>query len=166
MPPGPLEIREKSYLTDAPPSDMPTNNVKLYQQKTATLSIQHICHVESCNVGAAATYMPAPLVLLSPTPLLFKHAYWLSGAARCMLARLWPLNQHACCPFVTQYCMSAGVVLLYLLYLLIWCLTISRACWYGVSLSAVPAGVVLHYRPCPLVCYLTINHACWCGASL
>ena len=30
MPPGPLEIKEKSYLTDAPPSDMPTNTVKLY----------------------------------------------------------------------------------------------------------------------------------------
>ena len=30
MPPGPLEIKEKSYLTDSPPSDMPTNTVKLY----------------------------------------------------------------------------------------------------------------------------------------
>ena len=27
MPPGELEIKEKSYLTDAPPSDMPTNTV-------------------------------------------------------------------------------------------------------------------------------------------
>ena len=35
---------------------------------------------------------------------LFKHAYWLSTAARWMLAGLWPLNQHACWPFVTQYC--------------------------------------------------------------
>ena len=108
--------------------------------------------------------MPAGLVLLSP--LLFKHAYWLSAAARWMLAGLWPLNQHACWPFVTLYCMSAGVVLLYLLYLLIWCLTISRACWYGISLSAVPTGMVLHYRSCLLVWYLTISHACWCGASL
>ena len=33
MPPGPLEIKEKSYLTDAPPSDMSTNNVKLYQPR-------------------------------------------------------------------------------------------------------------------------------------
>ena len=31
MPPGPLEIKTKSYLTDNPPSDMPTNTVKLYQ---------------------------------------------------------------------------------------------------------------------------------------
>ena len=56
-------------------------------------------------------------------------------------------------------------MLLYLLYLLVWCFTISHACWYGVSLSAVPAGVVLHYRPCLLVWYLTIIHACWCGVS-
>ena len=33
MPPGPLEIKEESYLTDAPPSDMPTNTVKLYQAR-------------------------------------------------------------------------------------------------------------------------------------
>ena len=33
MPPGPLEIKEKSYLTDAPPSNMPTNNVRLYQPR-------------------------------------------------------------------------------------------------------------------------------------
>ena len=50
--------------------------------------------------------------------------------------------------FLTQYFMSIGVVLPYLLYLLIWCLTISRACWYGISLSTVLAGVVLHYRSC------------------
>ena len=54
--------------------------------------MQHTCHVESCYVAAAATYMPAGLVLLSQTPLLFKHAYWLSAAARWMLAGLWPLN--------------------------------------------------------------------------
>ena len=29
MPPGPLKIKEKSYSTDSPPSDMPTNTVKL-----------------------------------------------------------------------------------------------------------------------------------------
>ena len=86
MSPGPLEIKEKSYLTDAPPSDMPINTVKLY-----TLSIQHTCHVESCYTAAAATYMPAGLVLLSQIPLMFKHAYWLSAAVRSMLAGLWPV---------------------------------------------------------------------------
>ena len=139
MPPGPLEIKEKSYLTDAPSSDTPTNTDKTLLAKTATLSIQHACCVESCYVTAAA---------------------------RWMLAGLWPLNQHACWPFVTQYCMSAGVVLLYLLYLLVWCLTISSVCWYCVSLSAVPADVVNHYRSCLLVWYITISHACWCGASI
>ena len=54
--------------------------------------------VESCYVAAAAaaTYMPADLVLLSQTSLLLKHAYWLSAAARWMNPGLWPLNQHAC----------------------------------------------------------------------
>ena len=87
MPPGPLEIKEKSYLTDAPPSDMP-NNTETLSAKTATLSIQHTCRVESCYVTAAATYMPAGLVLLSKTPLLFEHAYWLSASANWMLAGL------------------------------------------------------------------------------
>ena len=57
MPHGPLEIKEKSYLTDAPPSDMPTNNVKLYQLRllhcqynihaaprvAISLQLQYIC---------------------------------------------------------------------------------------------------------------------------
>ena len=76
MSPGPLDFKEKSYLTDVPPSHCEI------LANTATLSIQHTCHVESCYVAAAATYMPAGLVLLSQTPLLFKHAYWLSTAAR------------------------------------------------------------------------------------
>ena len=135
MAPGPLKIKEKSYLTDAPPSDMPPNTVKLYQ-----LSIQNTCRVESCSVAAAAAYMPAVLVLLPQTPLLFKHAYWLSAAAIWMLAGPWPLKQHACRPFATQYCHSY--------------------CCYGVSLSAVPADVVSYYKPCNLVWCLTISRAC------
>ena len=63
MPPGPLEIKEKSYLTDVPPS-----HCEILLAKTATLSIQHTCRVESCYVAAAARYMPAGLVLLSQTP--------------------------------------------------------------------------------------------------
>ena len=43
-------------------------------------------HVEGCYVAATETYMPAGLVLLSQTPLLFKHAFWLSAAARWTLA--------------------------------------------------------------------------------
>ena len=63
MPPSPLEIEEKRCLTDVLPSDMPNNTVKL-SAKTATLSKQHTCRVESCYVAAALTYMPAGLVLL------------------------------------------------------------------------------------------------------
>ena len=57
MHPGLLENKEKNYLTDAPPSDMPTNNVKLYQPRllhrqynihavlrvVMSLQLQHIC---------------------------------------------------------------------------------------------------------------------------
>ena len=77
-----------------------------YLRGRCSVKLQQICMrnwyysnnlpTESCSVAAAATYMPAGLVLLSPTPLLFKHAYWLSAAARWMLAGLWSLNQHAC----------------------------------------------------------------------
>ena len=85
--------REK--LLDRCPSIRHANKqCETLSAKTATLSIQHTCRVESCYVAAAATYMPVGLVLLSPTPLLFKHAYWLSAAARWMLAGLLPLNQH------------------------------------------------------------------------
>ena len=63
MLPGPLEIKEKNYLTDAPPLDMPTNNVKLYQPRLLHCQYKHICRVERCHVAAAATYMPAGLVL-------------------------------------------------------------------------------------------------------
>ena len=159
MPPGPLEIKEKSYLTDAPPSDMPTNNVKLYQPRSiATLSIQHTCRVESCYIAAAATNMPGGLVLLSQTPLLFKHAYcWVDG---CLLDCGHSIS------------MPADLLSLNIACLLAVCFSICYACWSGVSLSAVPAGMVSHYQPCLLAwCFiighaLTISLACWCCASL
>ena len=99
MPPDPLEIKEKSCLMDAPTSDMPANNVKLYQPRL--LHCQYnttymICREVLCGCSCNIQYTPAGLVLLSPTPLQFKHAYCLSAAARWILAGLWPLNQHAC----------------------------------------------------------------------
>ena len=119
------------------------------------------------------------------------------AAARWMLAGSLPLNHHANLLWLNP----AGILALcfsicHKLYLLIWCLTISRACWCdakghtiwcGASLSAVPAGavfhyglvfwcgasllamsvgVVPHYRPCLLVWCLAKGHAFWCGASL
>ena len=112
--------------------------------------------------------MPAGQVyLLLQTPLLFESAYWLSAAARWMLAGSLPLNP-AC--------------------ELMLCFPIRHTCWYGVSLSAVTAGEMPHYRPYLLMCCLnfspavlvwclSIGHAfllwClttgngfWCGASL
>ena len=90
-------------------------------------------HVElSC---CSCTYMPAGLVYLLPqTQLLFKYAYWLRDAAKWMLAGPLPLNRHACRSFDINSSMSAGVVFLHLPYMLVWYLTISRACWCGASL--------------------------------
>ena len=77
----------------------------------------------------------------------------------CKMDACWTVATQSACRLT--FCHSILV-----LYLLIWCHNSSRACWYGISLSAVPAGVVLRYRSCLLVWCLTISHACWCGASL
>ena len=107
----------------------------------------------------------------------------------CKMNACWTVATQTACllTFVTQYNMSAGVVLLYLLYLLICCLTINCAYWYGISLSpcllawcfiighafwfgtllsAMHVGVVPHCRSCLLVWCLTIGHAYWHGTSL
>ena len=118
--------------------------------------------------------MPAAIVLLPQTSLLFEHAYWLSAAANRMLAGLWPLNQHACWPFVTQYCLRcaslsaipAGMVSHYQPYLWVWWIIIGHTFWFGTSILAMPVGVVPHYKSCLLVWCLTVDHVFWCGASL
>ena len=142
---------QRVKLLDRYPSIRHANvDCETLSAKTATLSIQNTCLVKSCHVVASATYMPAGLMLLPQTPLLFNHAYWLSTVAIWMLVGLWSLNQHACRPFATQYCHSY--------------------CAYSVSLSAVPAGVVSnmhsgvvpHYQPW---CFI-IGHVFWCGTSL
>ena len=163
MPPGPLKIKEKSYLTNAPPSDMPTNTVKLYQPRllhcqynlhavsrvAMSLQLQHICLLaySYCHQHRCCSNMPTGRVLLQDGRLLD------CGHSISIPADLLSLNI-AC--------------------LLALCFSICYTCWYGVSLSAVPAGMVSHYQPCLLlhyrlcllVWYLTISHACWCGASL
>ena len=112
---------------------------------------------ESCYAAAAATCMPTGLVYLPQTPLLFKHAYWLSAAARWLPAGPLSLNHIS---------MPADVLPLNPAYLLSLCFSICHTCWYGDSLSAVPAGMVPHYQPYLLVWCLTIGNAFWCGASL
>ena len=112
------------------------------------------CHSRELLRCCSSTYMPAGQVYFTATtPLLFKYAYWLSAAARWMLAGSLPPNS-ACW--------------------LVLCFSICHTCWNGVSLSAVPAGVTPHYRPYLLIwCLnisllwcLSIGHAFWCGASL
>ena len=98
-----------------------------------------------------------------------------TGRCCCKMDACWTVTtQSSCQSFVTQSCMSDGVVLLYLPYIvLVWRLTISRvssliiglAFWCGAPLSAMSVGVVLHFMPCLLVWCLIIVHAFWCDAS-
>ena len=110
----------------------------------------------SCNI-----YVCWPSVT---APLLSNHAYWLSAAARLMLAGPLHFNQHACRSFATQSCMSAGVMLLYLPYLLVWYLP-CRGFWFDALLYAMPGDVVPHYQQYLLEWCLTIGNACWHGIS-
>ena len=144
MPPGPLEIKEKSYLTDARASIRHAKNtVKLISQdyyivNTAYMPCRELLCRCSCNIYACWPSVTVTTTAAVQTCPLVENC--------CKMGAWWPVATQSAClltlPFVFQYCMCAGVVLLYLLYLLVWCLTISRVCWYGVSLSAVPAGVV------------------------
>ena len=114
----------------------------------------------SCNKYVFWTSVTSSNTAAVQTCLLVKCC------ARWVLAGPLLLNQYACRSFTTQSCMLAGVVYLYLPYLLVWCLTISRAYWCDASLSAMPSDVLSHHRPCLLVCCLIIGHAFGCGSSL
>ena len=153
---------------------MPTYSVKLYKarllpgrvppQRVATLlQLQHICR-------------PSVFTITNTTTVKI-----------CLLVE-WCCKMDACWVFATQSCMLAGVMLFYLPYLLVWCLTIHHACWCdahyrpyllmwclnkgpdlcwcGPSALAMLSGVVSHYQPCLLVCCFNIGHAFWGGASL
>ena len=62
---------------------MPTDSGKLISQDCCLVE----CHSRELLCLAAAAYMPADQVYLLPqTPLPFKYAYWLSDAARWILA--------------------------------------------------------------------------------
>ena len=164
---------------------MLTNRVKVYwarllpgrvllQTVATLLQLQHICLLAEC-------------IVLPQTPLLLKYAYWLSAAARWILAKSLPLKAasqlvlcfsicHTCWYGVLISAMPAGVMPHYRPYLLMWCLNISLAVlvWClsighafkcGASLHAMPSRVVPHSQSCLLVCCLTIGHAFWRGAS-
>ena len=156
MPPGPLKINEKSYSTDAPPSDMPTYNVKLYQTRllhcqynilvcwSCVKSLRELLCRCSCNIYACWPCVTATNTAVVQTCLLVECC--------CKMDACWTVaTQSSCLPI---FCIS---ILLF---------SICHTCWYGVSLSAMPAGVVTHYRTRLLMRCLTISRACWCGASL
>ena len=122
--------------------------------------------------------MPAVLMLLPPTPLLVKYAYWLSATAIWMLAGLWPLNIATHTAAMVSHYQPCLLVLFLTIGHTFWCgallpavpadvvLHLGHIFWCGTSLSAMPVGVVSHYRSCLLVWCLTVGHAFWCGASL
>ena len=141
MPSGPLNIKEQSYMTDTPLSDMTTNTVKFYQPRLllcqykihAVLRVAMSLHLQNICLMASVTATNTAAV---QTCLMVEYC--------CNMDACWTLaNQSACLP---NFCHS-------ILPLILLC---------GISLSAVPAGVVSNYTPCILVWCLTISR----GASL
>ena len=138
-----LEIKEKSYLTDAPPSGMSTNTVKLYQPRL--LHCQHnnmpcrelLCRC-SCNIYACWPSVTTTNTAAAQTCLLVECC--------CKMGACWTVDTQSAC--MSTFCHS-----------------ILPVCWRCASLS-IPAGMVSHYQPRLLVWCLTISCACWCGASL
>ena len=119
MPPGPLKIKEKSYLTDAPPSDMPTNFVSqdCYIVNTTHMpGRQLLCHC-SCNI-----YVCWPSVTVNNT----------AAVQTCLLVE--------CCCRVDA-CWTVATLSACLL---TFCHSILHVCWRCASLSTIPAGMVSH----------------------
>ena len=152
MSPGPLEIKKKSYLIDAPPSDMPTNTVKLYQPRLLTNTTYMPC-IELLCPCSWIIYACCPSVTVRNT----------AAVQTCLLIECC-CKMDACWTVATQ---SACLLLsLNIACLLVLCFSICYTCWYGVSLSALLAGMVSHYQPCLLVWYFIIGHAFWFASSL
>ena len=113
--------------------------------KTATLSIQHTCRVVSCYVAAAATYYACrPSVTVTniaavQTCLLVEccckmDACWTVAPQSACLLTFCHSILHVCWRCASFFAIPAGMVSLYQPCLLVWSLTISRACWPGASL--------------------------------
>ena len=167
MPSGPLEIKDKSYLTDAPPSDMPYKIVKLYQPKL--LHCQYKLHTVQRVVMSLQTCL---LVSATVRWMLLDHSHSISIPAdilplniACLMALCFSFC-YTCWYGVSLSAVSAGLVSHYKPCLLVWCLIISCARWYGASLKIMLFDLVPHYLPCLLVWCLTIGHAFWCDVSL
>ena len=94
------------------------------------------CNIYACPPSDTATNTTAVQTCLPVECCCIMNACWIMATQSAFL----PTVYHSILPLI----------------LLVWCLTISRVCWYG----------VLQYRPCILVWCLTISRACWCSVSL
>ena len=142
MLPGLLENKEKNYLTDAPPSDMPMWNFisqDCYIVNTIYMPCRELLCRCNCNI-----YTCWPSVTVTNT----------AAVQTCLLVECC-CKMDACWTVATQ---SAC--------LLTFCHSILLVGWGCDSLSAIPADMVSHYQPFLLVWYLTISHVYWSGASL
>ena len=146
MPPGPLEIIEKSYLTDAPPWDMTCQitmwnfiSQDLYIVITTYMPCRELLYRCSCN-----TYACWPSVTVTNTAAV---QTFLLVECCCKMDACWTVATQSAC-------------------LLTICHSILHVCWRCASLSAIPVGMVSHYQQSCLVWCLTISRACWHGASL
>ena len=142
MPSGPLKIKEKIYSNNGLPPGMPSNTVKLYQERL--LHCQR--NIQACWSSA----IPCRELLCCCRSSCWSGVTETKNAAvqTCLLV-VCCCKMNACWTVATQ---SAC--------LLIFCHPILHVCCYCASLSALPAGVVSHYQPCKLVWCLTISIAC------
>ena len=143
----------------APPPDMPTNTVKPSQ---ALLLLRCQCNIYArwssatpCRELLNMSLQLQQIYLLAKCNC-YKHRCcsnkptgWVLLQDGRLLDRWYSIGM------ATQSCMFTGVVVIYLPYLLMWCLRISRTCWCGASPQL----------SLPVWCII-ISHACWCGVSL
>ena len=132
MPPGPLKIKEKSYSTHASPSDMPTNNVKLYQSRpmlhcqcnihvcwTSAIPCREMLNCCSCNI-----YAFWPSVFTATNDADFQICSLVGSC--CKMDACWTVVTQSAC-------------------LAIFCHSILHVCWCCAPLSAITVGMVSHY---------------------
>ena len=132
---GPLKIKEKSYLTDDTPSDMPTNTLKLYQPR---LRRELLCRC-SCNIYACWPIVTVTNAAAVQTCLLVEccckmDACWTVATQSACLLIFCHSKLHVCWRCASLSAIPAGMVSHYQPCLLVWCLTISPDCWCGASL--------------------------------
>ena len=185
IPPGSLKINEKSSSTDASPSDMQTNTVKLYQAKLlllcqcnihacllSAISSRELLSCCSCNIYACwpsvftATNTSAFQICLLVECCCKKDACWTVFTQSASLPIFCHSVLHVCRCFASLSAIPVGTVSHYQPCQLVWYLIIGHAFWWCAALSVMPVCMLPHYRPRLLVRCLIINHACWCVASL